>query len=129
MDKVCLVLATSTTLIILYLSLIPNLKLATIDLIPTDKLYHFIAYAFLSTTWFSYALFVKNKEQNTLFNGIAIALIVFGIVVEVLQENFTDNRTFDWWDILSNSAGILIVYFFFRKNKVKLGKLIHQLNV
>ncbi|WP_194428391.1 VanZ family protein [Psychroflexus planctonicus] len=113
----------------MYLSLMPTDNLPALEIEQADKLYHLIAYVFLSLTWFSYFIVFKNKQQNLSFNIIAAALIVFGIVVEVLQSTLTDYRTFDWWDILSNSAGTLIVYFIFKLNKTKLVKLRHQLNV
>lgn len=127
-DKISLALAISTTIFVLYLSLMPTDNLPKVDIEQADKFYHLTAYVFLSITWFGHFFVFKNKQQNLTFNIIAGALILFGIVVEVLQTTLTDYRTFDWWDILSNSAGIMIVYFLFKFNKSKLGKLKHQLN-
>lgn len=127
--KVSLVLAVSVTLFIAYFSLIPTPNLPSIEMKQADKLYHFIAYFFLSIAWFGYFYFFRKIQQSQTFNFILVALVLFGIVVEVLQKTLTDYRTFDWWDILSNSVGIGIVYLLFKYNKTKLGKLRHELNV
>lgn len=127
--KVCLALAVSVTLFIAYLSLTPNPNLPNIEIKQADKLYHFIAYFFLSIAWFGYFYFFKKIQQSQSFNLILVVLILFGIVVEVVQGTFTDYRSFDWWDILSNSIGVTLVYLLFKHNKNKLGKLRQQLNV
>lgn len=127
--KFSLALAIGIAILILYLSLMPTENLPKVQINQADKLYHLTAYIALAFAWFTYFLIFKNKKEKITFNIIALALIVFGIVVEVLQMTLTDYRTFDWWDILSNSAGILIVYGLFKLNKSKLGKLKHQLNV
>jgi len=127
--KVSLVMAIAFTMLLLYLSLMPAANLPDLGINQVDKLYHFTAYVLFSFLWFIYACLFRKIQKNLTFNSIVIALILFGIVVEVLQKILTDNRMFDWWDILSNSAGILIVYFFFKYHKTKLGKLSQQLNV
>ncbi|PJX22684.1 hypothetical protein CAP47_06545 [Psychroflexus sp. S27] len=105
----------SLCLLILIASAIPALSLINISDLPklkvksADKLYHLIAYASLS---FSVALHYRNyKEKNISlkdFSGIFFLTILFGIVIEVLQESLTTYRTFDYFDILANTLGSFI---------------------
>ena len=41
--------------------------------------------------------------------------VILGIAIEFLQENFTHNRTFDWYDILANSIGAIVSFIYVKK--------------
>lgn len=128
-DRFSLALALAITLLIAYLSLMPTANLPNIKFDKIDKFYHFTAYMFLSFSWFIYWCIFKNKWKSSFLLFLTTSIIMFGIVIEVFQENFTDYRTFDWWDILFNTAAIVFVFLIFEINKTKLGKLSHRLNV
>lgn len=91
------------------LSLINISDLPKLEVKSADKLYHLIAYSALS---FSVALHYRNyKEKNISlkdFSGIFFLTILFGIIIEVLQENLTTYRTFDYFDIVANTFGSFI---------------------
>lgn len=123
-----LAIAIGVTLGILYLSLMQTSHLPSLPIQHLDKFFHFLAYTSLAICWFAYFVIFKKIERNLHFNTIAILLVFFGIIVEILQKNLTDYRTFDWLDILANTSGVWIVYFLFKYNKTKLGKLSQQLN-
>jgi len=82
--KVSLVMAIAFTMLLLYLSLMPAANLPDLGINQVDKLYHFTAYVLFSFLWFIYACLFRKIQKNLTFNSIVIALILFGIVVEVL---------------------------------------------
>lgn len=105
----------SLCLLIVIASAIPALSLINISDLPTlkvqsaDKVYHLIAYAALS---FSITLHYRNHRKKNIslkkLSGIFFLTILFGIVIEVLQESLTTYRTFDYFDIVANTFGSLI---------------------
>jgi len=83
----------------------------------SDKVAHLGLYALLSLLWLLVAIKSKSKLTSP-FLGVFIVLSVYGIVIEVIQGIFIVSRSFDAWDILANSVGIilgLIAYYFGRK--------------
>jgi hypothetical protein len=77
----------------------------------TDKIVHFSMYFILNY------LFLKSRSVNNyLFSSI---LILYGIIIEVLQELFTVSRHFDIYDIFANSFGVIValMLFLFLKQK------------
>jgi VanZ family protein len=68
-----------------------------------DKLYHLFAYFTLSTCW----LFSFYKKP-TLKYIIIIFCILYGIIIEVLQDTLTLYRTGDFKDVLANTTGIIL---------------------
>jgi len=58
--------------------------------------------------WACFAV-LKYKSFTTahiisLLSGISL----FGIIIEVLQLTLTDYRAFDWFDVLANTAGVIL---------------------
>ncbi|AOW20885.1 VanZ family protein [Urechidicola croceus] len=102
--------AISITLLIVYLSL-SSLEELNVDISVSDKLLHTIAYFVLSMSW----LFAVKKSHYSLKLKIiiALAILLFGIIIEVLQGSLTDNRHADYYDIIANSTGILIALLIF----------------
>jgi VanZ family protein len=82
-----------------------------------DKMYHLIAYFTLSMCW----LLAFYKKPSLKYIIISIC-IVFGIIIEVLQQKLTLYRTGDYKDAIANTIGILlgllIFNLFFKKIKV-----------
>jgi glycopeptide antibiotics resistance protein len=63
------------------------------------------------------ALATKNKPFISL-----IISVLFGIIIEVLQEEMNLGRHFSIWDILANFLGTclaLIGYYFLKKSRPK----------
>jgi len=82
----------------LYLSLMPYHFRSSISFI--DKIYHLLTYTGLML-WFT-QLYPRRRLP-----GLAIGLILFGVIVEILQS-FTSYRSAEWQDALANSAGVAI---------------------
>ncbi len=102
--------------LITILSLMPLQKLEIKAPTGTDKLIHIIMYFSLSTLllW-SYAY---NRHQIA---WIALLIILYGIVIELLQQYLPVNRDADIFDVLANIIGVLLGIFvqFLLKRKEK----------
>jgi len=108
-----LILAILATIIIgvLSLSAVPKLNLE-LGIKSGDKYLHFIAYFGLSTIWY-FAL--RNRTQKRVFNFfVPLALIFYGIILEILQSGITTYRTGDIYDALANTAGVIVSLVLFK---------------
>ena len=80
-----------------------------------DKIVHFVLYSLLGL-----AVCRDFFRQSTPFGSRkmvvwAIVLpILYGGIIEILQENFFPPRTAEWGDWLADIAGVLTGYFFSR---------------
>lgn len=109
--------------IILIVSGLPSKNLPKAPFNEFDKLVHFLIYGLLS---FLIMLgFYKQPNASfsnkiQLFFSLTIS-IVFGGIVELLQENIFINRYGDWYDFFANTLGAIIGIGFFRFsiNKIK----------
>ena len=85
-----------------------------------DKILHFIAYLALAILWGYYALLFKNK--NSIFYSF-IATLIFGIILELIQEVVNPLRNYDILDLVANCIGVIvgtvIVAWYNRKLKLK----------
>lgn len=110
------IIAVFWTLLIVYLCLddAPNIPKFTFHY--KDKIVHFIFYFVFVYFW---TKSLKNKNENSIVIILFFALVI-GVSIEFLQENFTDNRTFDWYDILANSIGAIASFMYVKKfNAIK----------
>jgi VanZ family protein len=98
--------AISWTLIILYLCLDDAPNVPNFNFPNKDKLVHFIFYFVFVFIW-SKSIIHKDLKKVLLILGFAIFL---GCTIEVLQENFTLHRSFDWYDILANTIGAMVSF-------------------
>jgi len=74
-----------------------------------DKIVHFIFYFVATILGFLYLIHRNNKKSNIKKAGtiLAFSLIIFGIIIEVIQEKMTTNRSGEVLDALANSAGVV----------------------
>ncbi|MFN3756305.1 MAG: VanZ family protein [Flavobacterium sp.] len=100
-------------LLILWLLFVTVLSLMKIGKIPSitvensDKYVHFIFYfitAFL--TYITLKSFGVSFYKRVLLSFVFS--VVYGIIIEVLQEVLTDTRRFEWADIVANATGAII---------------------
>jgi VanZ family protein len=78
------------------------------DIPHIDKILHLIFYAILTKIFIS----VLSHEHHI---KIYYSLFTYGFLVEIMQY-FTTHRSFELYDIVANSIGILIVAFLNKKN-------------
>lgn len=69
-----------------------------------DKVVHFLLFFFFVLISFMSEYFRKSF----LIWAVPIAA---GILIEFIQEWMSMGRTFDWFDILSNSLGVFLAYY------------------
>ncbi|NQX86078.1 MAG: VanZ family protein [Flavobacteriaceae bacterium] len=93
------------TLALTVLSLISLDAKLTIDVTFGDKVFHLGAYAALVILLFC-TLYKCDFRQA--LPAAAIAAIIYGIIIEVLQGELTVDREFDVFDIIANCIGVLI---------------------
>ena len=75
-----------------------------------DKVAHFIFY-FVAAVLGSLFFVETKKEKSTLIKYLkilALSLIFFGIIIEVIQGAMTVNRSGDFFDALANSLGVIL---------------------
>lgn len=75
-----------------------------------DKLVHFCMYGGLAGMLWVEFLWNHRKDTIPVKRGIigaTICPVLFGGVVELIQEYFTSYRGGDWWDFLANTSGAL----------------------
>lgn len=105
------IFAVSWTILIFYLCLEESPKVPNIPFEYKDKVVHFTFYLIFVFLW-TKSLPYKSLQHLVRVLFLAIAI---GILIEVLQENFTLHRTFDWLDILANTLGAITSFTYVKK--------------
>ena len=102
------------TLFITFLLLFHIANFTKVEVPFIDKLGHVILFSILVIIWL---LFVLSKTEVDKLTSIWVLLITFfyGIIIEASQGLFFESRTADLWDIIANSAGILLGWLIFQK--------------
>jgi VanZ family protein len=102
------------------LSLIKFRKLSLVPVENSDKLVHFVFYCITALLCF-WVLRVFAVSFSRSLLGSLVFSIGYGILIEVMQDNFTETRRFEWNDILANTFGTLVALFglLLLRNKVK----------
>ncbi len=128
MNKLIYWTAPIYTLIVAYGSLMDS-KLPVVQMDHIDKIYHGVAYFIMTVLWylFFYHRFLERQidYKYTLLtlvsqwsSTIAIAAAMFSLVIggliELGQGFITVNRSMDLFDLLANTAGIIIALLFLR---------------
>jgi len=104
------------SLFITFLLLFPTTNIPKVEVPYIDKLGHVTLFAILIIIWL---FFVLSKTGWDRLTSLWVVLIIFfyGIIIEALQGMFFESRTADGWDIIANSAGILLGWLIFQKIK------------
>jgi len=105
-------IALACSIIILILSLIPIHSQLLEEVKNSDKIIHVLFYIILCLSWLFY--FKSHKKLKTKFI-VALGVLIYGIIIEVLQSDFTTYRTGSFFDVLANSIGIMIALLVFEK--------------
>jgi len=111
-------LAVGWTLLILLLICIPARSVTEkFSLIPyIDKLIHFILFGIFAILWGKVSL---KEHDNKYYSShlIFIAGTLYSVILELLQQLPFIDRTFDYYDILANTAGACLIYVYRIKSK------------
>ena len=115
--------AIGWTVFIAVLCLMKFSKLPSFGVSGADKYVHFTFHFVFTLLWSSYLLKVqKSIIIKTLFK-ILLVSVVYGVLIELLQGEFTTTRKADILDVLANTTGAtfaviaLLCYKRFNKNK------------
>lgn len=109
------------TIVLLYFSLVDiSGVLPDTNIKFQDKILHFLAYLVLSVLWGYYVILLKTK--NAIIYSF-LATLIFGVILELVQEVVNPLRDYDILDLLANCIGIMfgtvVVIWYNRKLKLK----------
>jgi VanZ family protein len=83
-----------------------------------DKIYHFLAYFLFTILAFNYC---NEKQIKHAIIVSALSVIIYGIIIEVLQQAMTSYRTLDVYDVFANTVGVVFATLIIRfRDKLKL---------
>ncbi|WP_298894135.1 VanZ family protein [uncultured Psychroserpens sp.] len=83
-----------------------------------DKIYHFLAYFVFTILVFNY---FNTKQIHRAILISACIVVVYGIIIEVLQNMITSYRTLDVYDVVANALGVVFATLGLKfRNKLKL---------
>lgn len=89
--------------------LLPGKDLPDSPLLSYDKVIHIVIFAILCILmhygWNKQAAFEGLRRSTGI--KILVSVFIYGFVIEVLQDRFTEDRIFDLMDALANGAGAL----------------------
>jgi VanZ family protein len=74
-----------------------------------DKWAHFVVFGTLYFLWAD--AISKTKIEITMIFRLAIALLLYGIIIELIQHYWHVSRTGDTLDVLANAIGIVLGLF------------------
>ncbi|EDM44263.1 glycine cleavage system protein H [unidentified eubacterium SCB49] len=96
-----------------------SISVETSNSLPIDKLVHIVFNAALIFLWLLY-FYKRGLYQD--FKGLFIVFIcavIYGIIIEVAQEQFTTTRMADVKDVVANTIGCLSGLLLFKILKIK----------
>lgn len=82
-----------------------------------DKLVHIAMFGGL-TLFFCLPYLKSNltsKQKTTIFIRISLSMVIWGLIIEVIQEFFVAGRGFEWLDLVADSLGVLIAFWVCKK--------------
>lgn len=81
-----------------------------------DKLVHFIWYFFLYIFWYTYLINKNTQYQKITIRIVLTTLIIlFGLLIEILQDKVFINRSSDIFDFIADSTGTIFAFLIFFK--------------
>lgn len=93
-------------IVIFILSIIPGKDLPELDINYFDKLAHATVYAILS---FLILLACPSRTLNVIFLWAFLLPVSYGIMIELFQGTFLNDRITDVYDMIANAIGSLVV--------------------
>lgn len=109
---------TATLLLIGWISFIAFISLASFPSISQvkvengDKYVHFVLYFVLTFLLFYSRVLPVDYSKKAKFFICLLVSISFGMIIEIMQGEFTQSRQFEWSDLVANSLGSLVAVLF-----------------
>ena len=83
-----------------------------------DKIVHLIINAVLFMVWASYIFSRKTKVKKPPTLALLFGCIfIYGILIEVIQENLIPTRGADFFDVVANVCGLILGSFVVKMSK------------
>ena len=101
------------TVIIAFLCLITFSELPSLPVSGADKYVHVTLHFAFVMLWGFYVSLTQNEIRIAKIIRLVILSILYGIVIEVLQEFFTTTRQADILDVLANFTGAILALMAF----------------
>lgn len=102
------------TILTTFLSLVELGDIPNLNTKFDDKIAHFLFYAIFCLLWFLNLTYFKIKRSLIAASAISI---LFGLIIEILQDLTTTYRTAEFLDILANTMGTIIMAALIYKKK------------
>lgn len=110
--RIRLLLAIGYTIVMTVALLSPIEDKSTIDIPYLDKIVHIVINCLL---WLVWSYYIQSYFDRKLFQKIGVRLffiaVVYGILIEVIQEVFVPTRGADIYDVIANIVGLLLGSF------------------
>jgi VanZ family protein len=121
-NKFLLGIASGWTTLIGILCLVKSGDLPSLHLPGADKYVHFTFHFIFTLLWATYAS--QNQEDHKIKNSLKVVgfSLLYGILIEFLQEIFTTTRHADILDVLANLTGALTAFLVFVMLKATFAK-------
>lgn len=114
--KSLMVIGIIYTLFITFVLLFPATYVPKVPVPSFDKIGHVLVFTILVIIWSLFVLF-KTEGHKARTHWVVLLAFLYGIIIEVLQGLFFESRSADWWDVLANTAGILLGWLIFKRLK------------
>jgi len=116
--KNLLILAVLYSCVISVLFFVSNPTLPKIEFSGIDKIVHSTIHFILINLWLLFIYFKNGFLIKTRWILILLfSILLYGIVIEILQDQFTVSRKADILDVAANFTGSLLGIFFFKNIK------------
>jgi VanZ family protein len=112
-NKILLGAAIGWTILIAILCLITSGELPSIKVTGLDKAAHFTFHFIFTWLWGLYSLQRKQSNNSRSVLVVVGCSLLYGVLIEFLQETFTITRHADIRDVMANFAGALTAYLLF----------------
>ncbi len=97
----------------LFFCLAPSNDIPAVNIPNLDKLVHAFFHFVFTILWFLFfKKQVKKKNQSKLLVVAIVFSVLFGIGIEILQDQFTTSRNGDFSDVLANLTGAVFAFIF-----------------
>lgn len=98
--------------LVFYLCLTESSSLPKFNFEFKDKIIHFLFYFIFVKLWYNSQIKAIKGINHLMY--IVLLAIAIGVLIELLQKEFTKTRTFDWLDIIANTLGAISCYLFIK---------------
>lgn len=103
--SLALILLLAYVVALTFLSLMNIHKMPSLGSSFDDKLYHLGAYTVFMLLGFN---FFRQTQIRYKIIASGTIIVLYGIIIEVLQQTLSTTRTLDAYDMLANFIGVLV---------------------